>query len=175
VAAVLVFLECKYQTRFKHRLTQLVGEPFDVSESGHVEFRAAVTRFPIVVDLHRAPGKSVFDYFPRVTADGGRVHVRLVPGPRRPNGVLDHVRVGDGRRRTEEISDGVLVRRPGVAVLARAEPHDVAQFSVRPGDLGRETHVTRPGTVNVHEQRDRIVDVDVKPVGVEEIRLDHLP
>lgn len=117
----------------------------------------------------------MFDYFLRVTTDGGRVHVHLVPGPRRPNGVLDHEGVGDGCRHTKEIPDGVLVRRPGVAVLAHAELHDVPQFSVRPSDLGRETHVTWPWAINVHEQCDRIVNVNVKPVRVEEIGLDHLP
>jgi len=67
------------------------------------------------------------------------------------------------------------VRLSRVAVLARAEPHDVRQLSVRADHLSRETHFAGPRAVDVHEQRHRFVNVNVKTVGVEEIRLDHLP
>lgn len=156
------------------RLTQVVDEPSDVPESGRVELGAAVARFPVVVDLHRAPGKPVADDFLRVTVDAGLVHVHLVPGPRRPDRVFDHVRVGYRFGPAQEVSDGVLVRLPRVAVLARAEQHRVPRLPVRLGHLGRETHLTRPRPVDVDEEGHRIVDVDVETFGVEEIRFEHL-
>lgn len=155
-------------------LTEIIDEPFDIVKPGRIELGTTVTRFPFIVDLHGTPGKSVLYYFSSVTHYAWRVHVHLVPGPRRPDRVFDHVRIGYGRGLAQDVFDGVLVRFPGIAVFAHTELHGIPRLPVGFDDFGRKTHVTRPRPVNVDKKGHRIIDVHIKTVRVKEVRLDNL-
>jgi len=58
---------------------------------------------------------------------------------------------------------------PGIAKFANAELHQVSDFSVRRDDFSGKAHFPRSGAIDVNEQGNRIVNVYVKTVRVEEI------
>jgi len=155
-------------------LTQVFDEFRYVLKSRRIKFCTTVASLPVVIDFHCTFGESVVDDFLSKFSDRRRVDVDFVPRPCRPNRILYDVRIRNFRRHAEEIFNGPFVCHSSVFVLANLVQHRISGFSIRSFDFGCKAHLTRSRTVYIYKKGNRLVDIDIISVRVEEIRLDDL-